>query len=398
MPKTKIILLGLFAILVALSSAQDDYIDRPFTFSFFPPVSTNGMEFWKVRTKFSLSIIGGAVGQLEGFELASVFSVEKDLARGVQLSGLFNFIGNSFEGIHMTGGANIVGKKLQGWQMAGGANIVGETGKGLQLAGGANIIGKNLEGIQMAGGANVVGEDFKGIQMTGGANIIGKMSEGIQLAGGANIVGENMKGIQISGGVNIVGKDFNGLQMAPVNIARSVKGFQLGVVNISEEMDGEALGVVTIAGNGQFHINAWADEVAPVNLGFKLGTKHIYNLYGLGMKSSGDSTYIIFNGGLGWHMPLNQFFMNFEVIGGPIRRRVSFRNWENTRLSRLRVIGGWQVIPKLAITAGPTINVYYSKERDGSNLPIYNATIYSSHSGDWWVRIWPGFTAGIQIF
>jgi uncharacterized protein YjbI with pentapeptide repeats len=398
MPRIKIILLGLFAILIAFSSAQDDYIDRPFTFTFFPPVSTNGMEFWKVRTKFSLSIIGGAVGQLDGLELASVFSIEKDMARGVQVSGVFNLIGNSFEGIHMTGGANIVGKKLKGLQMAGGVNIVGEIGKGIQLAGGVNIIGKALEGIQIAGGANIVGENCKGVQIAGGANIIGEMSEGIQISGGANIVGENMKGIQITGGVNITGNEFNGLQMAPVNIAKSVKGFQLGVVNISEEMDGEALGVITITKNGQVHINAWTDEVAPINLGFKLGTKRIYNLYGLGMKSSGDSTYIIFNGGLGWHQPLNQFFLNFEVTGGPIRRRFSFRNWENTRLSRLRIIGGWQVIPKLAITAGPTINVYYSKERDGSDLPIYDATIYSTHSGNWWVRIWPGFAAGIQIF
>ncbi|MDH5684562.1 MAG: hypothetical protein OEZ20_08880, partial [candidate division WOR-3 bacterium] len=75
MPKTKIILLGLFTVLVTLLLAQDDYIERPITISFFPPVSTNGMEFWKVRTKFSLSIIGGAVGQLDGFELASVFSI-----------------------------------------------------------------------------------------------------------------------------------------------------------------------------------------------------------------------------------------------------------------------------------------------------------------------------------
>lgn len=381
MPRIKIILLGLFISLITFVSAQDNYIDRPFTFTFFPPVSTNGMEFWKVRTKFSLSIIGGAVGQLEGFELASVFSVEKDLAKGFQVSG----------------GANIVGKRLEGIQIAGGANIVGVTGNGIQIAGGANILGI-LEGIQIAGGANIVGTIFQGIQVAGGANIIGERSEGIQVAGGANIVGTSMEGLQISGGVNIVGKTFDGLQLAPVNIAETVKGFQLGVVNISEEMDGEALGVITITKNGQFHINAWADEVAPINLGFKLGTKRIYNLYGLGIKSSGDSTYIIFNGGLGWTLPLNQFFLDFEVIGGPIRRRFSFRNWENTRLSRLRVIGGWQVIPKLAITAGPTINVYYSKERDGADLPFYDATIYSTRSGDWWVRIWPGFAVGIQIF
>jgi hypothetical protein len=367
MPKTKIILLGLFTILVTLSSAQDDFIERPVTFSFFPPVSTNGMEFWKVRTRFSLSIIGGAVGQLDGAEFASVFSIEKDMARGFQASGAFNLIGSSFEGA----------------QMAGGVNIVGEMVNGLQMAGGVNIVGENFEGVQMAGGVNIVGEKAKGVQIAGGVNIIGKEGEGAQIAP-----------------VNIA-NSVKGCQIGVVNIADRVKGFQLGVVNIADNLDGEALGIVSIVGNGQFHINAWADEVAPINLGFKLGTKRIYNLYGLGMKSSGDSTYMIVTGGLGWHLPLNQFFMNFEVMYGSIRRGFSFREWENTRLSRLRVIGGWQVIPKLAITAGPTINVYVSEDRGGSDLPMFDATIYSKDADDpddWYVRIWPGFTVGIQIF
>jgi uncharacterized protein YjbI with pentapeptide repeats len=382
MPKTKNIIVGLFVILITLVFAQDNYIHRPVTFSFFPPISSNGMEYWKVQTNFSFSIIGGAVGQLEGFELASVFSIEKDRSRGVQISGVFNLIDNSFEGIHLAGGANIVGKSLRGWQIAGGANIAGETGMGIQLAGGANI----------------VGEDFKGIQLTGGANITGENFTGLQISGGANIVGKDMRGLQITGGANIVGEEMNGLQIAPVNIAKSVKGFQLGVVNISENMEGEALGVVTIAGNGQFHINAWADEVAPVNLGFKLGTRRIYNLWGLGIKPFGDTVLLISTGGLGWHLPLNQYFMNLEVTGSSIRRGFSFKEWENTILSRLRVIGGWQVLPKLAITAGPTLSVYVSTARDGLDLPIYDATIYSNLSGDQWVRIWPGFAAGIQIF
>jgi hypothetical protein len=379
--RIKIILLGLI-IFIALASAQDDYIERPVTITFFPPLSTNGMEFWKVRTKFSLSIIGGAVGQLEGFELASVFNIEKDLAKGFQVSG----------------GANIVGNRLEGIQIAGGANVVGASGNGIQIAGGANILGEVLEGIQIAGGANIVGKIFQGIQVTGGANIIGEMNQGIQVAGGANIVGKSMEGLQIAGGVNITGETFDGLQVAPVNIAETVKGFQLGVVNISENMYGEALGVVTITGNGQFHINVWADEVAPFNLGFKLGTKRIYNLYGFGMKQFGDSILIISTGGLGYHLPLNQFFMNFEATTGSMRSGFSFRNWENTVLSRLRIIGGWQVLSKLAITAGPTFSVFVSKERDGSDLPIYDAPIYHTRSDDRWVRIWPGFTAGIQIF
>lgn len=396
--RIKIILLGLITILVALSSAQDDYIERPVTVTFFPPLSTNGMEFWKVRTKFSFSIIGGAVGQLEGFELASVFNIERDLAKGFQVSGAFNLIFGSFEGVHVTGGANIVGKNLDGIQVAGGANIVERTGKGIQIAGGANILGEILEGIQIAGGANIIGKDFKGIQVAGGANIIGEMNDGIQVAGGANIVGKGMKGLQIAGGVNITGEEFDGLQISTVNIARTVKGFQLGVVNISEKMEGEALGVVTLTKNGQFHLNLWADEVAPFNIGFKLGTKRIYNIYGIGTKLSNDSVYIISTGGLGWHLPLNNFFMNFEASAGSMRSGFSFRNWEKTVLSRLRIIGGWQVIPQLAITVGPTINVFVSEVRDGSDLPMFDANIYSKRTNDRWVRIWPGFTAGIQIF
>ncbi len=90
--------------------------------------------------------------------------------------------------------------------------------------------------------------------------------------------------------------------------------------------------------------------------------------------------------------------MNFEATFSPMRRGFNFRNWESTILNRLKIIGGWQVIPKLAIMAGPTFNYFVSETRDGSDLPIFDATIYSTKSGDNWIRIWPGFIAGIQIF
>jgi hypothetical protein len=106
----------------------------------------------------------------------------------------------------------------------------------------------------------------------------------------------------------------------------------------------------------------------------------------------------VFGGiGLGGHIPLNRFFVDIDLLshgayGGP--------DWHpeggSDLLSSLRLTGGWQVTDMLAITAGPTLNVWVSEREDGSAVPFYDAPLYHWHGSEN-VRIWPGLTIGLQL-
>ena len=50
----------------------------------------------------------------------------------------------------------------------------------------------------------------------------------------------------------------------------------------------------------------------------------------------------------------------------------------------------------LVLFAGPTLNVYTSTDSDGSDLAPWS--VYEASPGGTFVRIWPGFAAGIRAF
>ncbi|MBM3315670.1 hypothetical protein FJY71_07545 [candidate division WOR-3 bacterium] len=348
----------ILAVVAALAAAAPAarYVERPFTLSFFPPLSTNGMEAGRVSTHFSLSIIGGYVGRLDGVELASVFSVERDDSRGFQASGVFNTVLGRFDGVQLAGVANLVGGPLDGVQAA------------------TVNAARSLQGVQL-GTVNLAG-GCRGIQL-GTVDIVGE-AEGLQL-----------------GVVNVAG-EVDGFQLGTVNVAGEMRGFQLGTVNVCGELDGEALGVVSIVGDGQFRFAAWADEVAPLNLGVKFGSKRIYNLYGVGVKPGGDPPRWLSYAGLGWHQPLERFFVEADAMLASAVHFDGDPDWESNLLSRLRVAGGWRATPWLGVFAGPTLAVFVGED-DGSSWPMYDAPILAARSGDSYVRVWPGFVAGVQF-
>jgi hypothetical protein len=299
------------------------------------------MDAGRVATHFSLGIVGGYVGRLEGVELSSVFSIEEEDARGFQASGVVNVVSGRFAGA--------------------------------QLAGVLNFVGRSMRGVQAAT-----------------VNLAGS-SDGLQL--GVVNAADCGRGVQL--GVVSVADQLEGMQLSTVNVADRFRGFQLGVVNVAGGLEGEALGVASIVGGGQFHFSAWADEVAPVNLGVKFGSKHIYNLYGVGVKSRGDPRWLSY-AGLGWHQPLERFFVDVDAMVAAAARFGESPDWEPDFLSRLRVIGGWQATPWLGLFAGPALAVFVGDD-DGSSWPMYDAPILAARSGDSWVRIWPGFVAGLQL-
>ncbi|MBM3331132.1 hypothetical protein FJY68_04670 [candidate division WOR-3 bacterium] len=363
-------------ILAAGMAAQESprqYVYRPLSVSFVPGVATNS-EPWNVSSDYSFNIIGGQLGRLQGIELGGVYNYEEDDVLGYQAAGVFNRVGRDFTGL----------------QQAGVVNIVGREFGGVQTAGAVNVLGGCFGGLQMAGAANIVGGCFTGLQMAGAANIVDSSVYGAQMAGSVNVTGGHLWGAQLSGAVNIA-EEFTGAQIGLVNICGTGRGLQFGLVNIAEEVD-VPIGLVSIVENGQFHVNAWASEYSLLNLGIKTGSRSIYNIFMVGCRPDGDLTRLIAGMGIGGHIPLQEFFVDIDALGGSVYGGPDwFREGQIALLSSLRMTGGWQLSDKLALTAGPSVNVRVSEfadEQDGTLLDMHE---------DWDVRVWPGFTIGFQL-
>jgi hypothetical protein len=292
---------------------------------------------------------------------------------------VFNLVGNGFTGAQMAGVINIVGEQFLGGQMAGVMNVVGEEFSGAQLSGVGNVAGRGCTGVQMAGVVNVSGNGFVGAQV----------------AGVVNAAGERMSGLQLSGVVNAA-DELSGAQVGLVNIAGRSHGLQLGLVNIADDVD-VPIGLVSVVRNGMFHANVWATEFAPVNVGIKTGSNIIYNVFMVGWQPDGDSARVFGGLGIGGHIPANRFFADIDLLShGVFAGPDWFPAGGSDLLSSLRLTGGWQVTDRLALTAGPTLNVWASEREDGSQIPFYEAPLYK-WDGSEHVRIWPGFSIGLQL-
>jgi hypothetical protein len=369
-------------ILVAGSAAAKEsprqYAYRPVSIAFVPGFSTNGPASPYISSNFSLNVIGGYLGQVHGVELGGVFNLDEDEVVGYQAAGAINIVGNEFAGAQMAGAANVLGGCFGGLQMAGAANVVGGCFTGLQMAGAVNVVGNEVYGAQLAGAVNVAGGHVSGAQLAGAANLA-RVATGLQMAGAVNVA-----------------EEFDGAQIGVVNICGNGHGLQLGVVNVAEDVD-FPIGLVSIVENGQFHVNVWASDFSLVNVGIKTGSKTIYNVFMLGCQPDGDATRLYAGLGIGGHIPLNRFFVDIDVLNhGVFQDQQWFQDGGSDLLTSLRLTGGWQLTEMLALTAGPTLNVRVSDHKDESAVQVLDAILFDSGE-NWNVRIWPGFTMGLQL-
>jgi len=100
--------------------------------SLLPFLGTNGRMSGQVMNKFSLNLIGGYTAGLNGFELGTVFNIDKREVRSVQVAGFLNLAGGTVSGV----------------QIAGYQNIGRDTVKGVQISGVFNNA-KYLKGVQI---------------------------------------------------------------------------------------------------------------------------------------------------------------------------------------------------------------------------------------------------------
>ncbi len=363
---------------VAMSSADAD-IYRPVSVTFVPPLSTNGVQAKDVTSNFSLNIIGGIIGEVDGVEVGSIFNVDMGNLSGFQGSGIINVVGGDVHGLQTAGIINVVGNNVENAQVAGIINVTGMDADGLQAAGIANVVGMDMNGLQAAGIINITGMDQGGAQIAGVVNVGGKLVTGSQIAGTVNIA-DKFDGAQIAGCVNIAGYG---------------SGAQIGIVNIAKHLEGPAIGLLNLIGNGFRRLNFWASDFSLVNVGLKTGTCNVYGILTTGL-SPFDPGRFYFGGGLGGHIPFEPFYWDIDLINYNVRPFDEFGHVD--QLFSLRGSAGWRIGERFSVFAGPTLNCWVSDAENGSEVSLYDLPIYDTRSGETWIRVWPGFNVGIQIF
>ncbi|MFD1145017.1 hypothetical protein ACFQ4C_28065 [Larkinella insperata] len=343
---------------------QNRYPIRPIQIGFVPPLSTNGMENAIVSNRLSLNLLGGFAAALDGVEFSSLFSLEKDYAKGAQFSGILNGVRNEVDGAQFAGITNVVGGPLYG----------------VQFAGIANIVGKNMKGAQFGGIANIAGDNVKGAQIAGITNIA-----------------ETVEGVQIAG---------------IANVAKRVNGTQIGLINIAETVEGAQIGLLSLSKNGYHRFEVWAGDALHANLGYKMGgNRKFYNIFTVGAAwpTGNNGRWNHLRWGYGYGIGTNQFMgkrnqISIEAISYQILEEGNY--WDELNmLNQARVSFIFPLHNRLALTVTPTFNVQVTGFETGESVGTewVKWSVYDQTFARRWddeqvrVRMWPGLNVGIQF-
>lgn len=318
------------------------FADKPFQYSFVPGLGTHGKLDAQVINKFSLNLIGGYAAGLNGFEIGSVFNINKKEAKGFQAAGVFNMVGGQVKGAQLAGVHNMVLDTLKGFQAAGAFNIVEGKVEGTQVAGVFNMVRDSVKGFQAAGAFNMVHGPMRGTQLAGAFNYTDSIQHGFQAAGGGNISTGDVEGIQVAGGFNY---------------ARHLKGVQIGVVNIADTSSGYSIGLINIIKKGGYYRLALsANELTPWNLALKTGTPKFYGILLAGINTEHTRKLFTFGWGFGREWPL---YRRLSLTTEFTSQNVYLGDWN--RLSLLmRVLPSlnYRLGKSLTVFAGPALSIY----------------------------------------
>lgn len=323
--------------------------------TFITPMSTDGGNTKNKEYKFSLNILGGITGGVNGVEIGGWFNINKQDMRGFQMAGLFNSTGGTVSGVQMGGLANHVKGDMKGLQMGGIANVARKS-SGFQIAGIANYT-TGLNDVQIAAVTNIAaGSRF---QMAGIANI----------ARGADI------------------------QIGAVNIAQQAR-FQMGVINISETDDAAMLGILNLVKNGGlFEVGISANDYIYGAANLITGTDKLYSVLSFGVSSSN----VTMGAGVGTRIQLGDSprGIHFELMHHQIYRNNFKNKGRDAALEQLRVFYSVRK-NKFTLYGGPTINVLH-RDTDFTEVkdPIYS--IFKDRGTKHSFDLWAGAEIGVRF-
>lgn len=312
------------------------FTERPFQISFVPGLSTHGSMSSQVINNFSLNVLGGYSGGVNGVELGGVFNIDKKNVKFFQAGGVFNIVGGSVKGVQLAGVTNTVLDSVKGFQVAGVGNFARRKVTGTQIAGVANFANKEIEGSQIAG---------------------------------------------------------------VINYAKKIKGVQIGLINIADSSDGYCIGLLNFVVNGYHKLSFSTDEYINTNVALKTGTHKLYSILQAGMNvNKSDEKVYSFGYGLGSEFNLGRTFsINPEITAQHLY--LGSWDYLNL-LSKAHLNLNLKLGKYVSLFGGPVFNVYYSQQSptiSGYKSPTPPSG-YHTYNFNSRVKGWIGWNAGINFF
>ncbi len=340
------------------------FVSFPYQASLLPGIGTHGRMGSQVVNKASLNLVGGYTGGTNGVEVAGVFNIARKDVGYFQAAGFFNFVSGN----------------MKGFQAAGVYNSVQDSVSGMQAAGMGNLAEKTLYGVQAAGLFNTALADVTGAQLAGAYNKARRNMNGFQAAGVLNSTKGTHRGVQVSGLINRAGY---------------IKGMQIGIINIADSSSGVSLGLFNFIKKGQGNLSAFTNEVTPLNLAWKTGSKKFYTILTAGtMLSPEQKRYSL---GIGFGTEFN-IYKRLGLITELTQNNLFLGYWENNpMLIRLQPALRFRLNSHFSLFGGPAWSAYYQQESDvkdgyqALDLASYNARKLSK---DW--SMWTGWQGGIS--
>lgn len=371
--------------------------------TFVSPIGSNGFLSPEITNNFSLNILTGVSGGVNGFELGGLHNTTKGDVTGVQVAGLGNVTTGIYSGFQLAGLYNVDGNLARGMLVAGITNVVSGPSKGFHLAGITNITRDECWSFQVSGISNVSVEGNHGLQIAGINNFSGGEGESVQLSGLVNVhLGDRNK-FQIAGLVNISASETKGVQIAGIaNYTKKLAGFQLALINIADTVArGVPLGLISIIRHGYFAFEVEANEAFWINATYKMGVPRLYNIFTVGFNKQNKQEMWAVGLGLGSIVPIGDGWgLNFDLTASHINENEWWTE-ELNLLNRLK-INAWFDLGPVQLFGGPSINVHVSNLTDDEGLPGGNLvdpdlSFYNGIHGKTRTIVYPGVNFGLRF-
>jgi hypothetical protein len=228
----------------------------------------------------------------------------------------------------------------------------------------------------------------------------------------ANVTGGTGERTASSVGLVNVAKKQRGVQIGLVNYADEVEGVQIGLVSVARKNSGASLSLIPIVLDGDNRATLGWTETSVLNVGLKLGTRRFYVKLDWGFtRDTNDHGHREFTStiGLGVHLiPRGgRFLLDLDASTtgfAAISSSGSKSNWElssteneDRLVHSLRLRAGFAVARHLMIFAGPSLNVQNASGSDARQPRTFSFAEATWTSGNTTVRMYPGFTAGLEF-
>lgn len=354
---------------------------QPVQISFLPNLGTNldlnaGME-----NKFSINILAGYSGAVNGIEMGAFLNLVRNDVKGTQFAGFGNLVGGNVEGFQGAGLSNVVRGKVTGGQFAGFMNTATDSVNGVQASGFMNIASDEMNGAQLAGYLNIASKSVKSAgQVSGFANFVFDTIQGVQLAGTFNYA-RYVKGVQISG---------------LLNIAKTVNGVQFGVVNMADSVHGASIGLFNFVRKGYHPIQVGLNEYAYFAQ-IKTGTRAFYNVFEAGIALPSQK-YWHYAYGFGHSFTLKKevAYTDLNFTAAVINPAGGFNSAFNI-LPKLSLCFSYKIIGPLYVFAGPAFNTLLYQNNFIVPFDTKFGRIFQKFNEDINVDSWLGYQFGIRL-